>query len=255
MELSIIIVNYNCERLLGRCLNSIFVFAPGLEYEVIVVDNASEHFEEIPKRFPQVKVIRNAVNAGFARANNQGLKAACGRFVLFLNPDTEITKGSLEGMVKYLKVNPGTGVLGPKLVYPDGALQFSCRKFYTVRAILLRRFPFLKLFFGSRALKEHLMSEWDHNVPRDVDWVLAACLMAPRSILLEAGGFDEKYRLYFEDVDLCYRMKQKGLRVMYYPDSIIIHHHRRDSARFLSPKAVPHIISALRFFSKFGWSF
>ena len=255
MDLSIVIVNFNTEKLLAQCLDSIYASAPDLKLEIIVVDNASSGFQAFPKVYPGIKVIRNRANLGFARANNQGLNEACGDFVLFLNPDTEVTKGSLEKMIGYIRNNPGIGILGPKLVYPDGSLQLSCRRFYTLRAIILSRIPVFKLVFGSKARDEHLMADWGHDRVKDVDWVLGACILASRSELLELGGFDQAYRLYFEDVDLCYRMKNKGLRIIYYPDSVIIHHHRRESAKLFSRKAFPHIAGALRFFRKYGWSF
>ncbi len=254
MKLSIIIVHYNTLDLLKKCLSSIYGQAFSFQYEVFVIDNASENFEGIEFNFPLAKIIRNKSNLGFARANNLGLKSAVGEYILFLNPDTEILKGSLEKMLEFLAINPDVGVLGPKLVYPDGSLQLSCRRFYTLRAILMRRVIFLSRLFNRKILVEHLMLDSSESI-KDADWLIAACIMFPKRVLEKLGGFDEKYRLYFEDVDLCYRIKKEGLRVVYYPESKIIHHHRRDSAKGLSRKTIWHILSAVRFFRKYGWSF
>jgi len=253
VELSIIIVYHNAIDLLRNCLTSIYMQNYGFAYEVIVVDNASESLCGIEENFPQTHIIRNNINLGFAKANNQGLKYARGKFILFLNPDTEVNKDSIEKMLAFMGNNPDVGVLGAKLLYPDGSLQLSCRRFYSVRSILLRRIALIRSLFGRKLLDEHLMADWNHDSVRQVDWLFAACMMASRKILQEINGFDECYRLYFEDVDLCYRIKQYGLKAIYYPEAVIIHHHQRESAGKFSKKTIWHIQSAIRFFNKFGW--
>jgi GT2 family glycosyltransferase len=253
VKLSIIIVHYNTTDLLRNCLKSIYRQDYNFEYEVVVVDNASESLCGIEENFSQAQIIRNNINLGFARANNQGLKNARGKYILFLNPDTEVNKDSLEEMLKFMENNPDVGLVGPKLLYPDGLLQLSCRKFHSVRSILLRRIPLIRPLFSPKILDEHLMSDWGHDSVRQVDWLLAACMMVPRKIIEEINGFDECYRLYFEDVDLCYRIKQHGLKIIYYPRAVVIHHHRRESAEKFSKKTIWHIQSAIRFFNKFGW--
>lgn len=255
MEVSIIIVHYNTPDLLKKCLESIYTQNYNFTYEVIVLDNASKSLCGITEDFPQVRIIRNNTNRGFAKANNQGLKSATGSYILFLNPDTEIRKGSLENMLKFIRQNVDIGVVGPKLIYPDGTLQLSCRRFYSLRAILMKRIPLARRLFNRRILDGHLMLEDGYDSIKEVDWLIGACLMIPRDLLNKIRGFDEGYRLYFEDVDLCYRIKKQGLRIVYYPDSTVIHHHRRDSAKGLSLKTVCHIFSSVRFFIKFGWVF
>lgn len=255
MKLSIVIVHYNTLDLLKRCLKSIYAQVYNFQYEVFVIDNASEGFENIELGFPLVKIIRNKSNLGFSRANNQGLKSAVGEYILFINPDTEVLKGSLDKMLEFLESNLNVGVVGPKLVYPDGSLQLSCRRFYTLRAILMRRVLFSDWLFNRKILINHLMLDDKCEFAKDADWLIAACIMLPKRVLDSIGGFDEGYRLYFEDVDLCYRIKKEGLRVVYYPGSIVIHHHRRDSAKGFSRKTIWHILSAIRFFHKYGWSF
>jgi len=119
----------------------------------------------------------------------------------------------------------------------------------------LRRTFLGKLLSNSEVLKEHLMIEYSHNEIREVDWVLAACLMISRSVLEKIGYIDDKYRMYFEDVDLCYMTNKAGYKVYYFPESVIIHHHQRESAQGFSIKTIWHIQSAIRFFNKFGWKF
>jgi len=255
MKLSIVIVHYNTLDLLKRCLRSIYAQEYNFQFEVFVVDNASKCFEGIESSFPLARVIRNKSNLGFSKANNQGLKSAAGEYILFLNPDTEVLKGSIEKMIGFLESNPDVGVVGPKLVYPDGSLQLSCRKFYTLRAILMRRLPFTSRLFNRKILLDHLMLDDKSESMKDPDWLIAACVMLPKRVLDKIGGFDEGYKLYFEDVDLCYRIKKEGLRVAYYSESTVIHHHRRDSAKGFSKKTIWHLLSAARFFRKYGWSF
>jgi hypothetical protein len=253
MKLSIIIVHYNTPDLLNNCLKSIYAQDYRFNYEVIVIDNASKLFTGIEKKFPQAKIIRNYSNSGFAKANNQGLKLSRGEYILFLNPDTEVLKDSLEKMIEFLELHPDTGALGPKLIYPDGALQFSCRKFYSVRTILMSRLSIARCIFNRKILNDHLMLDNLKDSATQADWLMAACIMLPKRMLEKIGGFDEGYRLYFEDVDLCYRIKQTGAKIIYYPIPTVMHHHRRDSAKGLSVKTIWHIASAVRFFNKFGW--
>ncbi len=256
MKISIIIVHYNTPDLLERCLNSIYVKSQSFPFEVFVVDNSLSSLAwKGSYKFPSVRVIRNGLNLGFAKANNQALKLSGGEYVLFLNPDTEVRPGSLEGMYAFMKQNDNVGILGPKLVFPDGSLQLSCRRFYTIRSILTRRIAFLKVVFGFKPEEEHLMISNDHKAETDVDWVLGACMMARKDVLTMLGGFDDSYHLYFEDVDLCYRVKKMGLRVVYNPDFTIVHHHRRESAKSFTSKTIRHILSAVRFSIKYGLPF
>lgn len=255
IDLSIIIVNYNTKSLLKRCLQSIDNSKSKLNLEVLVVDNASYDgsCQLVKDEFPQVKLIENKTNLKFGRANNEGVRFSRGEYILVLNPDTVISENALDKMVVFMKNNTDAGILGPKLLNPDGTLQFSCRKFFTLRAIFVRRTFFGRIFPNSKSLREYLMSDWDHNDVREVDWLMGACLLVRRNVLDVAGLFDEKYILYFEDVDLCYRVKKAGYKVYYYPEAIISHSYQRESEKIFSKKMAWHIQSAIRFFNKFGW--
>lgn len=252
IELSIIIVNYNTRELLRQCLKSFFESELRLSYELIVVDNASSDGSSllVKKEFPIVKLIQNKKNIGFSKANNVGAKIAQGQYILFLNPDTVILKDSIEKMINFIKSHPDAGVIGPRLVFPDGTLQLSCRRFYTLSAILAKRTPLGHVFPFNKSVENLLMSDWDHVSVREVDWILAACLMLRRDLFYMIGYFDEKYKMYFEDVDLCFRIKQQGYKIYYVPQAKIIHYHQRESARGFSLKTVWHILSMIRFYRK-----
>ncbi len=251
---SVVIVHYRSPQLLERCLAKIDEAGVDLPHEVLVVDNAP--VDEAAARIcaeHRAIYIRNERNVGYGRAVNQGLAAARGRYFLILNPDVEIWPGSVETLARYLDEHPAVGICGPKLYSPDGSLQYSARTFYTLWTILLRRTPLGRLFPRAQALREHLMMDWDHQDERDVDWMLGGALLARRDAVDDVGGMDERFFLYFEDVDWCSRMHRRGWRVVYVPGAEMVHAHQRASARgFLSRGQRMHIESALRFYEK--WS-
>ncbi len=253
-KISILIVHYRSPQLLETCLRTIAQAGVQVPYEVLVIDNdpLDEAAGEITRRH-RARYLRNRENLGYGKAVNQGLAAGRGEQFLILNPDVEVLAGGLEALSSYLDEHPGVGLVGPKLYSPDGSLQYSARTFYTLKTILLRRTFLGKLFPHSATLREHLMMDWDHNEAREVDWMLGGALMARREAVEDVGGMDERFFLYFEDVDWCSRMKRRGWQVVYVPAAEMIHAHQRASARgFLSRGKRMHIESALRFYEK--WS-
>jgi GT2 family glycosyltransferase len=232
IQLSIIIVNYNTVRLLDSCLSSLFLNKPLCEFEVVVVDNHSmdESAYLLEQKFPEVHTILEDENQGFARAANHGYSFSRGLYCLVLNPDVIILPDSIQKLWEYMDSSPEVGVVFPKLVNPDGSLQYSCRTFHTIGTIFLRRTPLGKLFPNSRVLRDHLMMDWDHNTVREVDWALGGCMMVRREAIPGSQLFDERFFLYFEEVDLCYRMKKTPWKVVYNPGVAVIHHHLRESA-------------------------
>ena len=255
MELSVIIVSYNAKAFLQDCLQSLLRTTDGLQKEIILVDNSSrdDSVAFVRENYPQVKVIENTVNYGFAKANNMGAQVAAGEYLLFLNPDTVVRESAIKEMVGLMRRERDAGAIGAKLLNSDGSLQLSCREFYTLRTILMSRTPLKRIGKWGRSWRQTLMADWDHNEPRKVDWVLGASLLTTRKIMEKIGYFDDRYRLYFEDMDLCYRLKKAGYGVYYCPSSEVFHHYQRDSAGKFSRKTVWHINSAIRFFNKFGW--
>jgi len=257
IDVSIIIVHFRTPELLQRCLETIAAARVLLAHEILVEDNAplDGRAAELAARLG-ARYRRHDENLGLGRAVNQGLAAARGRYLLNLNPDIEVRPGSIEALVGFMDAHPAVGIAGPRLLDPDGSLQYSARTFYTLRVILLRRTFLGRLFPRARALREHLMMDWDHQEARDVDWMLGGALCVRREACQDVGGMDERFFLYFEDVDWCGRMQRRGWRVVYVPQAEMVHAHQRASARgFLSRGQRAHLESGLRFWEKWGWVF
>lgn len=255
MDVSVIIVSYNSSQVLGPCLQSIERQEFDGRVEVIVVDNASSDGtpEMIRDRYPWVKVVAGDQNVGYSRGVNIGIRRATGRYLFILNPDTVVRADSMQRLVEFMDRTPDAGIAGPRLVFHDGNTQLSCRRFYTFKVLLLRRTPLGRLFPKSRAVREHLMLDFDHESTRVVDWILGAAMMVRREAVESVGLMDERFFLYFEDVDWCYRMKQKGLAVYYYPESVITHGYQRESAqRVLNRSFVSHLVSLFRYYEKWN---
>ncbi|NNF08156.1 MAG: glycosyltransferase, partial [Candidatus Eisenbacteria bacterium] len=178
MDLSIVIVSYRTPEHLKRCLTRLSQHKARCSFEVLVVDNESgDESPEIARSFESVTVIESGANLGFAGGVNRGLAAGRGRYSLVLNPDVEVGPNSLDELVDYMDDHPEVGLAGPKLLNTDGSLQHSCRRFYTFKAILLRRTFLGKLFPNSQTIKRHLMLDYDHEEPRAVDWVAGAAMV------------------------------------------------------------------------------
>lgn len=222
MDLSVLIVNWNTCNLLERCLTSIYEDAGAAEYEVIVVDNASQDgsVEMVRKRFPQVQPIANNENQGFARANNQAIRQSRGRYVLLLNPDTEVKLGALGTLVDFMDAHPRVGAGGARLLNTDGTLQTSCYPAPT----LLREF--WRLFHLDRlwAYGCYHMADWDLDTPRKVEVVQGAALILRREALDQVGLMDETYFMYSEELDLCYRLQKGGWSLYWIPQSKAVHY-------------------------------
>jgi GT2 family glycosyltransferase len=251
---SIVIVHYRTPDLLAKCLAQIGAAQVVIPCEVLIVDNAPlDDAAEKVARAGGARYLCSERNVGYGRAVNRGMEAARGRYYLILNPDVEIRPGSVEALTAYLDAHPSAGLCGPKLFSPDGSLQYSTRTFYTLEIILLRRTPIGRLFPRARALREHLMQDWDHADVREVDWMLGGAIMVRREAVADVGGMDARFFLYFEDVDWCSRMHRRGWRVVYVPHAEMVHAHQRISAHgFLTRGQRMHLSSALRFWEK--WS-
>jgi GT2 family glycosyltransferase len=231
-RVSVIIASWNTRDLLAACLESLrSPLSAGLA-EVIVVDNGSEDGSPamVRERFPSAMLICPGRNLGFGGANNLGLRAARGRYIVLLNSDTEVPDGALESMCDFMDAHPRVGILGPKLLNPDGSVQLSCRRFPSYRTALFDRYSLLtRLFPRNPYSREYLMTDTGHSDTREVDWVSGACLMARREAIEEVGPLDEAFFMYAEDVDWCYRMHQKGWKVVYYPEARVLHHVGRST--------------------------
>lgn len=226
MDISIIIVSWRVRELLKKCLAGILASAD-VEFEIIVVDNNSADgtVEMLEKDFSgQVKLIRSERNLGFGKANNLGLAQATGEYVLFLNPDTEIEPDTLSKSLAFMKQHPDCGVLGPRMRFKNGEPQPSVRRFPTTTAILLMLFKLPKLFPHLPAIDKYLAVDFDYEKLQTVDQVMGAFMLMPKKLAEQIGGFDERFFVWFEEVDLCLAIKKLGYQVVYNPDIRIIHH-------------------------------
>lgn len=216
------IVNWNTRDLLERCLVSVDVPVPGLTTDVVVVDNASTDGsqEMVRQKFPDVRLIENSTNVGFAHANNQGIREGNAAMVLLLNADAQLQQSALEHLVHFLQANPEATAVGPRIIHPDGSLQISCYPTPT----LLREFWRLFHLDALIPLGSYPMSRWDPACPRMVDVLLGACILVRREALERIGLLNEAYFMYSEDLDLCYRLRKVGGKIFWHPVAEIIHH-------------------------------
>lgn len=224
-KISIIIVSYKVRDLLEKCLNSIEKYRGGLSLEIFVVDNASGDgtAEMVKKKFPQVKLIASDKNLGFARANNLALKQATGEYVLLLNPDTEIFADTLSESLAAFKRHPDCGVLGVHMIYPDGSPQPSVRRLPTVWPILLMLLKLPKIFPHLKSVDRYLASDFDYEKEQEAEQVMGAYMLIPQAVTSKVGLLDERFFVWFEEVDFCRRVRQAGYKVIYTPATKIIH--------------------------------
>lgn len=236
IDLSIIIVNWNVAELLEKCLDSIFQHQDRLKIEVFVVDNNSSDssVEVVKKKFPQVKLIANKENLGFARANNQAIKESSGDFVLLLNPDTEILDNALEKMVDLMRQKEEIAIAGCRVLYPDKTTQLSVRRFPRMYDMLI---VFLKVHnFLPELLSEYYCFDFDYEKEQEVDQVMGAFFMIRRSVIEKIGLLDENFYIWMEEVDYCKRTEKAGWKVIYYPGAEIIHYGARSFKQLLTLK-------------------
>lgn len=226
MRLSVVTVNWNTTRLLQALLDSLRRYRPPFDCEVIVVDNASSDFE--PASFsaanPDVKVIANEVNAGYAAGNNQGISESSGDYVLLANPDTEVTEGALEKLVEFMEAHPRAAAAGGKLVRPEGTLERSVRSFPYPGAIAWEFVGLARLFPKSRLFGRYRMTWFTYEQEGEVDQPMGSCLILSRKALEDVGTFDEQFPIFFNEADLLYRAKQKGYGVYFTPEATLVHH-------------------------------
>lgn len=252
MKLSVIIVNYNVRFFLEQALHSVYTAGRDLDMEVYVVDNASSD-QSVPmvrERFPAVKLIVNEANPGFGVANNQALDLAAGEYVLFLNPDTLVSEETLNVCISYMDAHPDTGAAGVRMV--DGSGRFlpeSRRGLPTPWVAMTKALGLHRLFPRSRVFNRYYMgymSEWQTH---DTDVLCGAFMFVRREVLLRTGGFDEAFFMYGEDIDLSYRIAQTGSRIVYLPDTTIIH-YKGESTRKGSLNYVRHFYQAMFIFAE-----
>lgn len=223
--MSIIIVNWNTKELLQNCLTSVYKQAGSVNYEVIVIDNGSTDGspEMVSNDFPQVILVRNLENKGFAAANNQGITIAKGRYVLLLNSDTVILNSALSKTVAFADAHLEAAVVGCRVLNPDRTLQPTCFMFPSLLNTFLSSTYLYKLFPKSRFFGRERMTWWDRGDTREVDVVTGCFMLVRREAIEQVGLMDERFFMYGEETDWCYRFKKAGWRVVFAPVAEIVH--------------------------------
>lgn len=224
-DLSIVIVSFNTRAVLQECLERLAPEIDGIATEIIVVDNASRDgsAEMVESRFPQACLIRSSVNLGFAAANNVGFQWARGRYVVLLNSDAFVGRNALRIGLERMDANPQVAMAGAKLLSRDGSLQPSARQFPTLLNDFLALSGLAARFPRSRFFGRFDRTWADPDQPARVDWVPGAFAILRRSVLETVGPFDEQFFLYYEEVDLCRRIRQAGHEIAYWPDMHVVH--------------------------------
>ncbi len=250
-QLALIIINYNTREELRAALRSIERLKPGEELEVLVVDNGSSDRsqEMVKEEFPWVKLVLNDLNRGYAQACNLGILFTQAPYVMVLNSDVEFLQGHPLDLVHFLENHPQAGAVGPQLLNSDGSLQFSCRNFPSLKVSLGHAF-LGDLFPRNPFTRSYHMIDFDHRKVSEVDWISGAAMMLRRQAFEEAGGFDEGYFMYVEDVDLCWRLKRTGWKVFYCPEVKIVHHIARASSQQSTRMLFQHHRSMYRFYRR-----
>jgi N-acetylglucosaminyl-diphospho-decaprenol L-rhamnosyltransferase len=256
VEVSVCIVNWNCREHLQACLQSLRESALEVSLEVLVVDNNSTDgaADMVAELFPEVILIRNAVNAGFSRANNQAAQRARGRYLFFLNNDTVVPPGTLRGLLDYARAHPDAGIVGPRLRDEHGRLQVSCRRCPTLPA-LLHRITWLRWLGLFRSAYRHYRGRdgRDDVSPRPAEILMGAAMFVPRAVFRSCGGWDEEYTFGGEDIDLCERVGRR-YRVIHHPGLEIVHFGRVSSRQHIGFAYSHTLVGVARFLRKRGCS-
>lgn len=224
IDLSVIIVNFNTRQLLEECLVSLRDTAGQLTLQTIVVDNGSTDGspEMVSRHFPDVVLIRNQTNEGFASPNNQGLKRAQGRYAMLLNSDTVARPGALERLVVFMDNHPDAGACGPRLVYPDGSLQRSCRNLPSLWRHFCDMSGLENIF--PRTIFGNFETRFEHDRTVEVDQPMGAALLVRSQLMSDVGLLDERFKIYYNEVDWCKRIHEAGWKIFFVHDAEIIHH-------------------------------
>lgn len=234
IDLSVVIVNYNVKQFLSTLIDSLYKSSNGIESEIIIVDNNSNDgsVEEIADKFPDVKIIANKENLGFGKANNQGMALAKGKYILLINPDTMVREDTLSKMIKFLEGHPDAGMVGCKVLNPDGTLQLACRRGFPGPWTSFTKVAGLsKIFPKSKIFSRYNLTYLDENETHYVDAISGAFMFFKREVYEATEGFDPMFFMYGEDLDLCYRTQQAGYKVYYFPYTEIIHYKGESTKR------------------------
>ena len=257
--LSVVIVNYYSGLLTKACIQSIRRSNPSEPYEVFVVDNASQDDskEVLTADIDGIRTFFSPTNLGFAKAVNLAVRETTGEFVLLLNPDIIVLRDAIRELLAFMRSHPKAAIAAGQLVNPNGTIQESALRFYTPATILYRRTSLGKLPWAQRHLQRVFLRDRDLTRAQPVDWVIGACMCIRREALRAVGPMDERFFLYFEDMDWCRRFWEQGWEVWYVPTARFAHYHKRESAQeqgllaLFHPIARTHIVSGIKYFLKY----
>ncbi len=252
MDLSIITVNWKVKDLLEKCLRSVYEQTKDISFEVFVVDNDSGDgsVEMVREKFPQVSLTASNDNLGFAKGNNVAAKDAKGRYILLLNPDTEILDNAIGKMVKFMDNHPGCGIAGCKLLNPDLTLQPSVRHFPTFLSQALILLKLHHLFPHSAPMRHYLAEDFDYTKTQPADQVMGAFFMIRKKVIEKIGLLDEKFWIWFEEVDYCKRTKEAGFKILYTPEAKIIHYYGQSFKQVYNVKKQKDFNKSLTYYFK-----
>ena len=266
-DVNIVVVNYKMKDEIDQCLTSLFLDLKysNLDVNVVVVDNASDDGIEdfLKNKFPPVNCIILSENKGFGFAQNTGIKSVEAKYYFILNPDTVFpaNKHCIQALYNFMEANQKIGMVGPKLIYPDGSLQYSCWRLPPFLQPFYQRTKLGQTASGKKKVAYHHMRDFDHNKTQAVDWLMGSACLVSRQAIEKVGLMDEKLFLYFSDVDWARRFWENGYKVVYYPESVMYHHlHRNSKGRlgildaFFKRESRWHIADAIRYFKKWGIS-
>jgi len=245
---SIIVVNYNSYPAIVECLRSIQTQIQSRHYELIVVDNASsdDSVAQIKAQFPTCRIVQLAENVGFGAGNNAGVRIASGEYLFFLNPDTLLLEDSLKILLQKITKNPDVGIVAPRITYPDGRLQLST----AWEISLIGEYKTRKQLVDYEHGKHQAEIEAEYARDRAVEIVLGSAFLMTKALFQMVGGFDETFFMYFEESDLCQRVRAKGYQVLYTPDTTVVHLHGTSVKKIPDKMIVEYRRSQLYYYRK-----
>lgn len=251
--ISFIIVNWNTKDILSKCLKSIYDNKPSYSMEIILVDNASTDgsADLVRATFPEVIIIQNDSNLGFAKANNIGIRKSKGRYVCLINSDVLILENCMNLMIEFIDKNPTVGILSPKLLQPDFSLNSNCRKFPTLWNNLTAALGLHILFSKSSFFSTVEMSYFNHDEIRDIEVIAGSFWLVRRKAIDQVGLLDEDFFIYAEDMDWCRRFWSAGWRVVFFPQANAIHYHGSSSSKMPIKLQIQQYRAGLHYWKKY----
>jgi N-acetylglucosaminyl-diphospho-decaprenol L-rhamnosyltransferase len=258
---SAIVLNYRSPQYTVTCVHALTKQTIADRLEILVVDNHSEDdsigvLRNRLKHIPHVRILENHANTGYGSGNAFAIHHAHGEYLLIVNPDNTLLPDCAEQLVEALRADPSIGIVAPQLIHEDGTIRDSYRSFPRFLDVIAKRAKFLRGFFTKR-IDRYLQADTDPHESHEVDWVVGACFLIRKDLFQQLGGFDPRFFLFFEDIDLCKRIRQAGKRVIYLPRAKALDRKRRLSeggllSLFRSRVGREHVKSGIKYFAKWG---